>query len=162
MEKENKRSIHETVGIKPIIDKLLEMFVRFFHDSLPIPVITIQENKRNEAMLSNRRSSRNKKYKLCVILISLLLATVYSLSAVERYQNIECFSEEICLYKDTKQKKENTDRILIDESCKEYADLDSQCKFVNIIRSTDFIILHGLVYKGAKNYLGCFNRFIIR
>ena len=110
----------------------------------------------------NRGNDRSKKYKLCVVLISLLLALVYSFATVERYQSIECFDEQICLHKDTKTKIDDKGKKLSSEAKTEYTDFDSLCKFVNIIRPIGLIYLHGLATYDKNANIGCFNKFVIR
>ena len=109
----------------------------------------------------DRRNSRNKKYKLCIILISLFLVIVYSFSAIERYQSIECFDEQICLYKDTKIKIDDKGKKLSSEAKTEYTDFDSLRKIVIDSRSVGLIYLHGLATYDKNANIGCFNKFVI-
>ena len=109
----------------------------------------------------NRGNGRSKKYKLCVILIALLLALVYSLAAVERYQSIECFDEQICLYKDTKTKIDDKSQKLSSEVKTEYADFDSLCKIVIDSKPIGLIYLHGLATYDKNANIGCFNKFVM-
>jgi len=108
----------------------------------------------------NRGNGRSKKYKLCVILIALLLALVYSLAAVERYQSIECFDEQICLYKDTKTKIDDKSQKLSSEAKTEYADFDSLRKIVIDSRPVGLIYLLGLATYDKNANIGCFNKFV--
>jgi len=102
-----------------------------------------------------------KNSKIHLILLALFLVIVYSFSAIERYQSIECFDEQICLYKDTKTKIDDKSQKLSSEVKTEYADFDSLCKIVIDSRPIGLIYLHGLATYDKNANIGCFNKFVI-
>jgi len=100
--------------------------------------------------------------KTYILILSLILIITYGFAVAERYYNIECFSDQICVYKDTKSDKFDEKKEKGEKRYKIELNSDIYKKPMIKSRPDGITVLYGLtIYGNKKTYIGCFNKFLI-